>query len=378
MSAPISGSKTIQHCCCIDLGSGGLKNYVASLLRYRLPDVSDRVITSLENIDQSQFKLLHVHEGRLLGELRGECPSIYTLHVHSSYCPSNSKYLAARGVCCEREISYLGCTWGHLVDGCGSRRPQNIIRNLQYSHWELETLKKRRIPVIANSDYVRRQLIKNGLPPEQTVTLRCGTPMPKSATEPLTIETHQNQRILFAGRIVPDKGLSWLLEALAKTDRRIHLDIAGEGWAQPRMKKLANQLGLSNRVTWHGWCNGEKLDVLYQQCFAVVFPSVWPEPAGLITLEASARYRPVIASSVGGIPEHMRDGKTGILVPANDIKKLAAAITELATNYQKSRSMGEQGHAWFLAEFTMDTHVQRLQKIYEKTVADFKVQILQN
>ena len=140
------------------------------------------------------------------------------------------------------------------------------------------------------------------------------------------------------------------------------------------MENLVLQLCLSNRVTWHGWCNGEQLDVLYQQCFAVVFPSVWPEPAGLVTLEASARYRPVIASAVGGIPEHMCDGETGILVPPNDIKKLAAAITELATNYQKSRSMGEQGHAWFLKEFTMDTHVKRLQKIYEKTIVNFHEQ----
>jgi glycosyltransferase involved in cell wall biosynthesis len=47
----------------------------------------------------------------------------------------------------------------------------------------------------------------------QTVTLRCGTPIPKSATAPLTREIHQNQRILFAGRIVPDKGLEWLIKA---------------------------------------------------------------------------------------------------------------------------------------------------------------------
>jgi glycosyltransferase involved in cell wall biosynthesis len=59
------------------------------------------------------------------------------------------------------------------------------------------------------------------------------------------------------------------------------------------------------------------------------------EPAGLITLEAYARYRPVIASAVGGIPEHLRDGETGILVPINDIKQLAAAITELSTSYEK-------------------------------------------
>jgi glycosyltransferase involved in cell wall biosynthesis len=63
--------------------------------------------------------------------------------------------------------------------------------------------------------------------------------------------------------------------------------------------------------------------------------------------------------------------KTGILVPVNDIKQLAAAITELSTNYQKSRLLGQQGHAWFLKEFTMEVHVNKLQKIYEKTIDYF-------
>jgi glycosyltransferase involved in cell wall biosynthesis len=105
----------------------------------------------------------------------------------------------------------------------------------------------------------------------------------------------------------------------------------------------------------------------------VIFPSVWPEPAGLVTLEAYARYRPVIASAVGGIPEHLRDGETGILVPANDIKKLADAITELDTDYQKSRQIGEQGHAFLMKELTMDVHVKHLQEIYEKIIFEFAV-----
>jgi glycosyltransferase involved in cell wall biosynthesis len=268
-------------------------------------------------------------------------------------------------------MSVVGCTWGHLVDGCGSRRPQNIIHKVSNSYRLLGKLKELKIPVIANSEYVRQQLISNGLPPEQTVTLRCGTPIPKSATAPLTREIHQNQRILFAGRIVPDKGLEWLIKALAKTDAPVHLDIAGEGWDRPRMEKLVNQLGLNKRVTWHGWCNHEKIDALYQECFAVIFPSVWPEPAGLITLEAYARYRPVIASAVGGIPEHLRDGETGILVSINDIKQLAAAITELSTSYEKSRCLGEQGHTLFLKEFTMDIHVKRLKDIYARTIDNF-------
>jgi glycosyltransferase involved in cell wall biosynthesis len=265
----------------------------------------------------------------------------------------------------------MGCTWGHMIDGCGSRRPRNIIHKILNSYKLLEKLKQLEIPIIANSDYMRAQLIKTGLPPEQVMTLRCGSPMPKISTAPLTQGIHKNQRILFAGRIVPDKGLEWLLKALVKTAPIIQLDIAGDGWHRSQMEKLVKQLGLNNRVTWHGWCDPEKVEALYQQCFAVIFPSVWAEPAGLVTLEAYAHYRPIIASVAGGIPEHVHNQGTGMLVSLNNIDQLASAITELSTNYKKSRCLGEQGHALFLKEFTMHIHIQRLKRIYEKTIDNF-------
>jgi glycosyltransferase involved in cell wall biosynthesis len=369
----MSNKSMIYQCSSIDLNTsgGGIETYLESLLERRMPNVSDHILTSIKDLDQSQFKLLHLHGSELLGEVQGECPVLYTLHNHNPYCPSGNKYLPASGVSCDRKMSYFGCAWGHLVDGCGSRRPQNIVKNLQRSHWELEILRRLKIPVISNSDYVREQLIYHGLPPEQTVTLRCGVAIPKSITKPLTQENHQNQRILFAGRITPNKGLEWLLKALTLTDRRIQLDIAGEGWDRPRMENLARQLGASERVTWHGWCASEKLDSLYEQCFAVIFPSLWHEPAGLVTLEAYAHYRPVIASAVGGIPEHICSGETGILVKANDINQLAIAIRELAQDYLKTRSMGEKGHALFLESFTIDLHIQHLQEIYAQCIKNF-------
>ncbi len=366
----------IHHCSVVDIkAGGGIETYLSSLFQFRFSDISDRVLTSLKDLDQSQFKLLHVHGQQLFGELKGECPAVYTLHNHSTYCPSGTKYLPMSGAPCDRSMSHLRCTWGHLVDGCGSKRPQNIISNLQDSRYEFDTLKKLKIPIIANSDYVRKQLLGNGFPPEQALTLRYGIAVPQIDTQLLTREIHQHQRILFVGRIVPEKGLSCLLKALKLTDPRIQLDVAGEGRAQPQMQKLAKQLGLSDRVTWHGWCKDEKLEALYHQCFSVIFPSIWPEPAGLITLEAYARYRPVIASSVGGIPEYMRHGETGILVAADDTKDLSAAITDLSSSYQKSRSMGERGHALFLEEFTLDRHIEGLRRIYEKTISNFHVSI---
>ncbi|OKH47022.1 hypothetical protein NIES2101_24200 [Calothrix sp. HK-06] len=151
---------------------------------------------------------------------------------------------------------------------------------------------------------------------------------------------------------------------IAYSDFSIQLDIAGDGWDKQRLEKLAYQMGLNNRIVWHGWCKGEKLEKLYNQSSAVIFPSVWHEPAGLITLEAYARYRPIIASAVDGIPEHVRK-ETGIVVESNNIDQLAGAISDLSNDYQKSRVLGEQGHALLMQELTLEIHTQRLQRIYD-------------
>ena len=369
----IVSQQKIYQCSATDIrGGGGIETYIASLVNSEILGVSNHHINSFQNLDQGQCKLLHLHDPEFLAELRGECPAIFTLHNHCSYCPSGTKYLANRQQKCDRNMHLLGCTWGHLVDGCGSRRPEKIWQNWQSSYDFLSNAKKINIPIIANSNYVRKQIINNGLSPHRVITLHCGVKQPKYPTTSLTKEIHQNQRILFVGRIVPDKGIEWLLKALAKTNPNIHLDIAGEGWIKSKMEKLAKKIGLNERITWHGWCNKDKLETLYQQCLAVVFPSLWPEPAGLVTLEAYAHYRPIIASSIGGIPEYVQNSKTGILITPNHIQNLADAINELATNYHKSRLMGEEGQQWFQQEFSLDLHIHKLEKIYSQTITEFK------
>jgi glycosyltransferase involved in cell wall biosynthesis len=370
----MSGTKLIHHCYSgFPHEGGGITTYVQTMLNHRSSDVSDRVLTSLKDIDQSQFKLLHVHGGDLLQDLRGECPLVYTLHNHNSYCPSGTKYLTERKVCCDRKMSSMGCVWGHIVDGCGSRRPGNIIQNLRRAYQDMETLKKLKVTVITISEYMREQLIANGLPCEQTINLYHGSSVSKSIAEPLTQEVHNKQRILFVGRIVPDKGVGWLLKAMTNVNEQIKLDIAGEGWEKPQLEKLAMELRLSDRVSWHGWCDQEKLDRLYRQSFAIIFPSVWPEPAGLVTLEAYRHYRPIIASSVGGIPEYLCDGKTGLLVPLNNIEQLAASINLLGKNYHTSREMGKAGNLFLKdeSEFSLKSHASKLQDIYSQAISNF-------
>jgi glycosyltransferase involved in cell wall biosynthesis len=363
----------IHHCLPYlpKIDDGGMSTYINSILAYQSPYISPHIINSLKDVDQAQHRLLHIHVQSLLYELTGECPVVYTHHNHSSYCPSGSKYFAASKRCCDRNISYWGCTYGNWIERCGSRRPWIMLKNMQNSFDELEILKKLRVLIIVNSNYVRNQLIANGLPCERVITLKLGIQLPKVSLKPLTSEIHQKQRILFVGRIVPEKGLEWLLQSLKLVPEDVHLDVAGDGWEKPKMEKLSNKLGLGERVKWHGWCNRDTIRELYQQCFAVIFPSIWPEPAGLVTLEAYSHFRPIIASSTGGIPEYIRDGETGLLVQPNDIQSLASKISDLATNFNKGKILGEMGYSYLVKEFLIDIHINKLEKIYDKAITIF-------
>jgi glycosyltransferase involved in cell wall biosynthesis len=365
----MSTTKLIYHCYSgFPHEGGGITTYIQTLLDNRPSDVSDRVLTSLKDIDQNQCKLLHLHEAKFLQDLSGECPAIYTLHNHNAYCISGTKYFSSIGQCCERPVSSIGCIWGHIKGGCGSRRPQNIVQNMKRYYTEEKSFRKCRTPIIAISNYMHRQLVNNGISPEEIISIRHGFTLPQNEQDLLTIDVHNKKRILYVGRIVPEKGLAWLMKSLALTDKQIELDISGEGWFQPHLEELAANLGISSRLTWHGWCDREKLNELYQQCIATVVCSLWPEPAGLVTLEAYQFKRAVIASGVGGLPEYVIDRETGILVLANDSYKLANAITELSQNYKMAKQMGVNGYNYLCKDFSIEEHIQKLNRAYKKTI----------
>ncbi len=126
----MNNENMVYHCCPTGLLDGGVGTYVNSLLESKMPGVSEKIINRIDNIDQRKFKLLHIHDPVLLQDWRGECPAIFSLHNHAVYCPSGTKYLSAPRITCSRQMSYLGCLWGHFVDGCGSRRPENVMRGL--------------------------------------------------------------------------------------------------------------------------------------------------------------------------------------------------------------------------------------------------------
>jgi glycosyltransferase involved in cell wall biosynthesis len=132
-------------------------------------------------------------------------------------------------------------------------------------------------------------------------------------------------RLLFVGRLVHQKGLDLLLEALAVAPRDVTLDIVGDGPEREALIGQAHRLGVSGRVRFLGWLDRDALPAHFQAADAFAFPSR-DEGMPNAVLEAMACGLPVIATDVRGLAEVVVDGRSGWLVPPEDRTALAAAI----------------------------------------------------
>ncbi|MES1242456.1 MAG: glycosyltransferase family 4 protein [Acidobacteriota bacterium] len=143
--------------------------------------------------------------------------------------------------------------------------------------------------------------------------------------------------LLFVGRLRIRKGVEVLLEALLPGMRLL---IAGDGEHRVSLEKKA--MGLGSQVRFLGRCDAGRVRGLLKGAAALVVPSIY-EGMPLVVLEAMEAGVPVVASRVSGIPEVVEEGRTGWLVPAEDPRALAAALTEVLERPDEARRRGEEG-----------------------------------
>jgi glycosyltransferase involved in cell wall biosynthesis len=170
------------------------------------------------------------------------------------------------------------------------------------------------------------------------------------------------QRVLFVGRVVAAKGVGVLLRAAREVDAEFV--IAGAGRQLGAMRKLTRRLGLTQRVRFTGWLAPPELASELLGASVAVVPSVWPEPFGIVGIEAHAAGRPVIASDTGGIRDWLDDGVSGLVVPAGDPRALARALTDLLADPERRRAMGQAGKRSVAARFSAEQHLQALKHAY--------------
>jgi glycosyltransferase involved in cell wall biosynthesis len=197
----------------------------------------------------------------------------------------------------------------------------------RFLRWTRTAALRRAQHVFCPSAYLRDVALGWGLDPERVSVLP--NPAPTVPQMPSRDELRREldlagNVLVFAGRLGPQKAVAVLLTALAGVDG-VSLVLAGDGPERGALERRASELGLDGRVRFLGSVSRETVLRLFRAADGSVLPSAW-ENFPHTVVEALAVGCPVIATAVGGVPEVVRDGENGLLVPPNDAAALGAAI----------------------------------------------------
>ena len=171
------------------------------------------------------------------------------------------------------------------------------------------------------------------------------------------------------GRLEQEKGHPTLIDAWPLVLRNVpnaHLLIVGEGSRREALEQQVAELGIGRHVIFTG--RRDDVPEVTAALDVAVLPS-YREAQGLTILEAMALSRPVVASNVGGIPEMVEDGRTGLLVPPHDHEALAAAITRLLTDHSLADMLARAGHDLVHQRFCVELMVSAIEDLYDEGVA---------
>jgi glycosyltransferase involved in cell wall biosynthesis len=224
-----------------------------------------------------------------------------------------------------------------------------------------------------NSEALRRQV---ELPPlVRPAFEQVRLPATRQGEELVGLERRPAPRptLGFVGRISPEKGVDVALRALAQLGEEgmeVELEIAGGGPAEHlrELEALATSLGIAGRVRFLGPLDTEALKDFYARIHALVVPSVWEEPAGLVLVEGALAGVPLVASRVGGIPEIVRDPEEALLCPPGDPAELGAALRRTLTDPEATAK--RVGRARERAQsFRIGPYLKAMDEFLEKVVA---------
>lgn len=207
------------------------------------------------------------------------------------------------------------------------------------------------VPEIAG----RSSVIHNGLQPSPV------PPAPLPFTEP---------RLLCLGRLVPQKGFDLALTAFRElVDQFPHasLIIGGEGPMRAALEEQARTLGLTERVEFTGWIDPEQVPALINRATLVLLPSR-REGLPLVSIQAAQMARPVVAARVGGLPEVVIDGETGVLIDPEDSAALARAIAFLLDHPHNTSQMGQAARQRAELFFGWTRYLDSVEKLYYQLV----------
>ena len=335
----------------------------SDLARFVFSPEARRAVREVLRRAEIDLAHLHIYYGQLtsaiLEPLRSAgVPIVQTLHEYKLLCPVYS--MISNGEVCEAcggHAFYRAlprrCNRGSVV------RTAVNVAEAYVSRWLGDVRKVDHF--FASSDFLRDKMIEHGVGAEKVSTLNNFVEVDRFEPAP-----EPGGPFVFFGRIERLKGVFTLARAAAAVPGT-EVILAGTGWADAELRAFVEREGLTN-VRLVGFQRGDALRDLIRGSRACVVPSEWYENCSLAILESMAYAKPVITTSMGGSPELVRHGETGLVVPPADADALGAAMATLEAQPAEARRMGLAGRERIEREYAPSVHYARLMELYERVL----------
>jgi glycosyltransferase involved in cell wall biosynthesis len=317
-------------------------------------------------VDRTRPDIAHAHNiahqlspSILYGLASRGVPVVQTLHDYKLVCPNYQMFVD--GHTCERCASWR--YWNACVHRCmrGCLAPSALVCAEAYVHRVLASYTRHVALFIAPSRSLRDRVIAHGVDPGKVVhlpySIDLGGYSPSRRDEGYAV---------YVGRLAAGKGIETLLRAAALA-RDVKLRIVGTGPLSGELETLAAHEGLAN-VEFVGYRSGDDLKELVAGSTFVVVPSECYENSPLTVYEAFALGKPVIGSAIGGIPELILDGETGLLFPAGDRDALADRLRRLWADRGLAAEMGAAARGRVEREYGPQKHYEEIMGIYSRVI----------
>lgn len=341
-------------------GWGALRDAAAMLYspaaRRRMAQLLDRVrphVVHLHNV-------YHQLTPSILDAVRERgVPAVMTVHDYKLVCPRYDMLRRARpcAVCVERGPT--ACLRHRCAEGSWGRSlllaAEAVLHRARGSYDAVRLF-------LAPSRFVLAVLQRGGFEPERLRHLPNFAALP-AAPPPGAPE---GDRFLYAGRLSPEKGVETLVRAACRL-RRGRLVVCGTGTLAPRLEALA--AAAPGRVALRGHLAAAELAAELAAASFTAAPSEWFENAPFAVLESMAQGRAVVASRIGGLPELVRDGETGELVPPGDVAAWTDALERAVADPGRMRLLGEGARRRAEEHHALADHVTRVEDAYREVMS---------
>ena len=289
-------------------------------------------------------------------------PIVMTVSDFKLVCPATSMINGRTGEVCKK--CFVGRYWNVVRDRCqdGSLAASLLVAAEMTIHHRVLKVYERQVRLfLAENETRRRTLVEGGIHPDRVRVLT--QPFDAQSYRPLPIS---GRRVLFFGRLDPDKGVDLLVEAAA--DSGVDVDIVGRGTEEESLRRLADRIA-PGRVRFHGPRYGAELEALISGACATVLPSRQMEGTPYAVLQSYAWGRGVVATAVGSLPEVVADGQTGLLVATGDAAALSSALRRIVDHPDLAAELGRRAREEVLRRNSPDAYYAMLMDAYAEAGA---------